>query len=87
MARSKVTIFLDQSGTQRATPLNQYRAAYVYVDDVEATFAEFKERGPEIIRGPVTMEHGCREFDVRTPDGHLIAFGQALCPLPEGPGL
>ena len=87
MARGMVTIFLDQSRTPRAVPLNQYWAAYVYVDDVEATFAEFTQRGADIVRGPDTMEHGCREFDVRTPDGHLIAFGQVLCPSPKGPGL
>lgn len=86
VARETVTIFLDQSRKPRPAPTNQYWAAYVYVDDVEAAYAEFEQRGAEIVREPCTMEHGCREFDVRDPDGHIIGFGQVLLPSAAGPG-
>jgi predicted enzyme related to lactoylglutathione lyase len=85
--RGTVTIFLDQSRTQRKIPLNQYWAAYVYVDDVEAAYAELKQRGAEIAREFCTMEHGCREFDVRDADGHILGIGQDLSPGALGPGL
>ena len=76
IGRDSVSLFLDQSRTPRATPLNQYWASYIYVDDVDALAAEFKARGVEIIRGPCDQEYGCREIDVRDPDGHIIGFGQ-----------
>ena len=75
-SRDDVSIFLDQSRTPRPTPLNQYWAAYFYVDDVDGLAAELKSRGVEIIRGPCDQDYGCREIDVRDPDGHIIGFGQ-----------
>ena len=87
VGRGTVTIMLDQSRETGPTPVNQYWAAYVYVDDAEALHREFKAAGVEIVRGPEGMPYGCRDFDVRDPDGHLIAFGQDLQPGPDGPGL
>ena len=37
---------------------------------------EFAARGVAIIRGPVDQPYGCREIDVRDPDGHIVGFGQ-----------
>ena len=87
VSRGTVTIMLDQAREPCPLPVNQYWAAYVYIDDAEALHREFKEAGAEIIRGPEDMPYGCRDFDVRDPDGHLIAFGQDLQPGPDGPGL
>ncbi|MEM7223664.1 MAG: VOC family protein [Pseudomonadota bacterium] len=87
VGRGTVTIMLDQSRDPSPMPVNQYWAAYVYVDDANALHREFVEAGAEIVRGPEDMFYGCRDFDVRDPDGHLIAFGQDLQPGPEGPGL
>ena len=78
---------LDASRDSGALPVNQYWAADVYVDDVDALHREFSRAGVDIVRGPEDMEYGCRDFDVRDPDGHLIAFGQDTQPSPEGPGL
>lgn len=50
-------------------------AAYVYVTDADALYAELKERGAELIAEPADKPHGCREFEVRLPDGRLLAFG------------
>lgn len=86
VGRGLVTILLDQSRSKREIPLNQYWAAYIYVDDVEAAYRDAKARGATIVREPCTMEHGCREFDVRDPDGHVIGIGQVLEPGSAGPG-
>jgi catechol 2,3-dioxygenase-like lactoylglutathione lyase family enzyme len=80
VGRDGVDIALDRSAEQGRQPLNQYWAVYIYVDDVEAIAAEMRDRGVEIIRGPETAEYGCREIDVRDPDGHIVCFGQDLDP-------
>ena len=78
-SRDKVTIFLDKTRTSpRATPLNQYWALYVYVDDVDAMAAEIAGRGVPFDREVEDQDYGCRDFDVRDPDGHLIGIGQKL---------
>lgn len=89
--RGKVTIALDRARDDGPIPVNQYWAAYVYVEDVAALYSEFSNRDVEIVRGPEDMPYGCRDFDVRDADGHLIAFGQDMT-LPDrsdapGPGL
>jgi catechol 2,3-dioxygenase-like lactoylglutathione lyase family enzyme len=82
-----VMIFLDQSRDGGATPVNQYWAAYVYVEDADGLCDEYRAKGVEIVRGPEDAPYGCRDFDVRDPDGHLVCFGQDLQPTPAGPGL
>lgn len=86
VGRGTVTLFLDQS-RQDTLPVNQFWAAYIYVDDVDTLHDEFQDRGVEIPRGPEDQPYGCRDFDIRDPDGHLIAFGQDLQPSAAGPGL
>jgi uncharacterized glyoxalase superfamily protein PhnB len=51
---------------------------YVRVDDVEAIYAEVRERGAEIDYTLYDAPSGFREFGVQDPDGHDIAFGQPL---------
>ena len=87
VGRDTVTIALDQSRDAGRAPQNQYWAAYVYVDDVDALAEELRAKGVEILRGPEDQEYGCREIDVKDPDGHIIGFGQDLQPSAEGPGL
>lgn len=70
--------------------VNTHWGAYVYVDDLAALHAEFTREGldPTEIRHP--EHYGCMDFDIRDPDGHLIAFGQALdtdAATGPGPGL
>ncbi len=86
--RGKVTFALDRTRKEGSpVPLNQYWAVYVYVDDADELCAEFRDKGVEIVRGPEDMEYGLRDFDVRDPDGHLIAFGHDLTPAKLGSGL
>ena len=53
-------------------------AIYVYVEDVDALYAEYQGRGAELVSEPVDKGHGSREFEARLPDGRLMAFGSAL---------
>ncbi len=79
IGRGNVRVFLDKTRTSpRATPLNQYWALYIYVDDVDALAAEFAGRGIAFDRAIEDQEYGCRDFDIRDPDGHVIGFGQEL---------
>jgi len=47
---------------------------YVYVDDVDAAYAELQERGVAALDAPADMFYGTREFLVRDPDGYYYAF-------------
>lgn len=87
VGRGSVTIFLDQAREDAPLPVNQYWAAYVYVDDVDAYLEELKGQAVDIVRGPENTDYGCRDFDVKDPDGHIVCFGQDLTPGPDGPGL
>jgi catechol 2,3-dioxygenase-like lactoylglutathione lyase family enzyme len=52
--------------------------AYVYVRDADGLHAEFAAKGVDIVRPPEDQEYGCRDFEVRDPDGYVICFGQDL---------
>lgn len=78
--RATTTLMLDGSRGDGPLPLNQYWAAYLYVDDVEALLLEFRERGVEPVRGPEETFYGLCEIDIRDLDGHLLCFGQDLDP-------
>ena len=49
--------------------------AYFWVHDADALHAEFEGKGADIVCAPEDMPYGMREFQVRDPDGHLLAFG------------
>ena len=87
VGRGTVTVALDQSREADRAPQNQYWAAHVYVADANALCAQYRANGVEIVREPEDTFYGCRDFDVRDLDGHLIAFGQDLQPSEAGPGL
>jgi catechol 2,3-dioxygenase-like lactoylglutathione lyase family enzyme len=48
----------------------------LYVDDVNAMAAELAARGVAFDREPEDQPYGCRDFDIRDPDGHVIGIGQ-----------
>lgn len=50
--------------------------AYIWVDDVEALFAELTTSGAEIIEGPVRRIYDCVELDVRDCNGFKLVFSQ-----------
>ena len=85
--RGKVSIALDRSQSEGPIPTNQWWAAYVYVEDADALCAAFREKGVEIVRELEDAPYGLRDFDIRDPDGHIIAFGHDLEPGTDEPGL
>ncbi len=78
--RGRVTIALDRSRGGGPIPTNQYWAAYIYVKDADALCEELRRNNVEIPRGPEDMAYGSRDFDIRDPDGHILAFGHDLEP-------
>lgn len=83
----RVTIALDRTRDGGPVPTNQYWAAYVYVEDADALCEQVSHAGIEIVRGPEDMPYGLRDFDIRDPDGHILAFGHDLDPGAVEPGL
>lgn len=49
--------------------------AHALVENVDEVYADVTERGAEILSRIENKPWGIREFSVRTPDGHRIAFG------------
>jgi catechol 2,3-dioxygenase-like lactoylglutathione lyase family enzyme len=85
--RGHVTLALDKSRDGSLPPRQQYWHAYIYVDDADALITELKALGVAIEREIEDTDYGCRDFDVRDPDGHIIGFGHVVRPDALGPGL
>jgi uncharacterized glyoxalase superfamily protein PhnB len=58
--------------------VHQMWDVYFWVDDVEAIYEEFKERGATIDYHLGVKPYGVKEFGVQDLDDHDIAFGQLL---------
>jgi uncharacterized glyoxalase superfamily protein PhnB len=50
--------------------------AYLFVEDVDALYAEYKARGVEFTRELANTPWQVREFVVKDCDGRLLVFGQ-----------
>jgi uncharacterized glyoxalase superfamily protein PhnB len=51
---------------------------YFWTDDVDALFAEFRDRGAKIDYGLGDKPYDVREFGIQDLDGHDIGFGQPI---------
>ncbi len=73
---------LEQKGPDGAPPGNRRFAYYIDVRDVDGLYAELKPKLDTLpageVYGPVNQSYGQRELLVLSPDGNLIAFGQAI---------
>ena len=54
---------------------DEFLDSFVFVDDADALYREYADRGVEFTRTPENMPWGCREFVVKDCDGRLLAFG------------
>ena len=63
-------------GSERTN--NEEWSAYLYVDDVDTHHEAVKATGVEIVYPLEDQFYGCRDYTIRDPDGHLIAFGQEI---------
>jgi len=52
--------------------------AYVWIDDADALYAEFKSQGAKIIRDICDQPYGCRDFDIEDCNGYRLCFGHDI---------
>ena len=65
---TKITTSRDQGG---------YWDAYVWINDADALFSDYKEKGAIVDYEPcIQDDYDMKEFGIRDPDGHLLGFGQ-----------
>jgi len=70
---------LERPGTMRPNRLADPEVgawdAYIWVDDADALYAEFKSKGVTIERDLCVQAYGCRDFDVADCNGYRFGFG------------
>ena len=83
--RNGIVIMLAQLGAPDAVRPNRLVDpggsawdAYVWIDDANALYAEFKSKGVTIVREICDQIYGCRDFDVEDCNGYRLGFGQDL---------
>jgi uncharacterized glyoxalase superfamily protein PhnB len=52
--------------------------AYIWIDNANALYAEFKAKGVKIARDICDQFYGCRDFDVEDCNGYRLCFGQDI---------
>lgn len=81
--RSGITIMLSQLEKTRLMRPNSAADpegegawdAYVWVDNADALYEEFKGNGVKIARHPCDQMYGCRDFDIQDCNGYTLCFG------------
>ena len=83
--RGGITIMLSQlpeKGIMRpnslALPDGEAWDAYVWVDDADALYREFKEKGVKIARDICDQPYGNRDFDAEDCNGYRLCFGHDI---------
>ena len=70
---------LDNPGSVRpnrlADPNGEAWDAYVWVDDADKLYAEFKAQGVKVARDICDKPYGCRDFDIEDWNGYRLCFG------------
>ncbi len=51
---------------------------YVWVDDADKLFAEFKQKDVSIIKAIQDTDYGNRDFEIEDLDGYILCFGHKL---------
>ena len=52
--------------------------AYIWIDDADALYAEFKSKDVKIVRDICDQFYGCRDFDIEDCNGYRLCFGHDL---------
>jgi uncharacterized glyoxalase superfamily protein PhnB len=82
--RDGLRVMLNQVGAgDRIYPNGGYDgrySVYLSVSDADVLHAEAAANGADIVCPPDDMPYMMREFSVRDPDGHLLAFGHDITP-------
>jgi uncharacterized glyoxalase superfamily protein PhnB len=73
---------LERQGVMRpnrlADPEGGAWDAYVWIEDADALFAEFKSKGVKIARNIGDRHYGCRDFDIEDCNGYRLCFGEII---------
>ena len=64
----------------RAVPGGDAWDAYVWVEDADALYAEFKIKGVTIARHICDQPYGNRDFDIEDCNGYRLCFGSDSSP-------
>jgi predicted enzyme related to lactoylglutathione lyase len=83
--RAGITIMLNQTDkasvmrpNRMVAPSGEAWDAYVWVDDADALYEEFKGKGVKIARNICDKPYGCRDFDIEDFNGYRLCFGHDL---------
>ncbi|HEY9126514.1 MAG TPA: VOC family protein [Acidobacteriaceae bacterium] len=52
--------------------------AYLWIDDADALYAEYQQKGVTITQPICNQPYGCREFTIRDCNGYTLGLGQDL---------
>lgn len=52
-----------------------HSALCIFVEDVDAVYAELAGRGARVVKQPQDYDYGMRDFDVADLDGNRLVFG------------
>lgn len=81
VARDEHAIHFRRAAPPTANP-DKYKEelldAYIFVEDVDALYAEYAAKGVEFAQGVANMPWQMREFLVKDCDGRLLGFGSKL---------
>jgi predicted enzyme related to lactoylglutathione lyase len=73
---------LEKKGLMRpnrlADPEGGAWDAYIWIENADALYAEFKSKGVTIARDICDQPYGCRDFDMEDCNGYRLCFGQNL---------
>jgi len=85
MTRNGAAIMLsqfEQAGLMRpnsiADPDGGAWDAYIWIDNADALYAEYGQKGVTVIQPICDQEYGCRDFTIRDCNGYTLGFGQDL---------
>jgi uncharacterized glyoxalase superfamily protein PhnB len=87
VARDGFTIMLSLitagSGGSNRDHKDEAIDAYLYIDDVDALYAEFQQSQATIATPPQLRVYGMKELEVRDLDGHVLCFGEDVPQTPS----
>ena len=52
--------------------------AYIWVENSDDLYSEFKEKNVSILKEIQNTEYGNRDFEIEDPDGYILCFGHTL---------
>ena len=82
--RAGITVMLKQlaAGSMRPNsavdPEGELWDAYIWIDNADSLYEEFKSNGVKIARNICDQFYGCRDFDIEDCNGYRLCFGQDL---------